>query len=203
MNKQIVAILGGFLVIILAWILFFAESQPVPEVKNNTIVWLGDSIGSGYGASDGNSPPEYLERMLGMPVVNASKSGDKTADGVAKIEAVIARDPGLVIIQLSGNDALQKRPISETKANLETMITTFLESGAAVALVGIRSGPFGDAYGDIFEDFADQYDLIYVEDALKGLFGDARYMADPIHPNDAGSEKIAERVYEVVAPIYK
>ena len=203
MKQNHLLILFGILGLGLVWWLFFTPSQPVPVVKNNTIVWLGDSIGSGYGASKGNSPPDYLEQQLGLSVINASKSGDTTADGVAKIDRVLREDPGMVIIQLAGNDALQKVPTSETEMNLATMIQSFQASGAAVTLVGIRSGPFGDAYGEMFEDYTDEYDLIYVEDALKGLFGDPRYMADPIHPNDAGSERLAERVFEAIAPVYK
>lgn len=197
-------LLGGLLTLIfVGWWLFGERTQPVPVVKNTTIVWLGDSIGSGYGASEGNSPPEYLARQLGMPVINASKSGDTTTDGVEKIDAVLALDPGLVIMQLAGNDALRKHDETVTAANIQTMIEAFLAAGSAVALVGIRSGPFGDRYGEMFATYADQYDLVYIPDALKGVFGDTRYMADPIHPNDAGSEILANRVFEAIAPVYE
>ncbi|MDA8596873.1 GDSL-type esterase/lipase family protein [Candidatus Pacebacteria bacterium] len=178
-------------------------SQPVPVVKNNTIVWLGDSIGAGYGASEGNSPPDQLAQLLGLPISNFSTSGDTTADGVTKIESVIETDPGMVIIQLAGNDALRKLPQGDTEANLRMMIEALMGDGVAVALIGIRSGPFGDAYGDMFTDLAAEYDLIYVPDALKGLFARPEYMADTIHPNDAGSAILAERVYEAIAPVYE
>lgn len=201
MPKLLVAIGGIGLIILVVWLL--SSGPPLPEVKNNTIVWLGDSIGSGYGASVGNSPPEYLERQLGLPVINASQSGDTTADGVDKIDRVLRNDPGLMIIQLAGNDALQKLDPTLTETNLRTMIEAFLADGSAVVLVGIRSGPFGDRYGDMFADLASEYELIYIPDALKGLFGNPKYMADPIHPNDAGSEVLASRVYEVVVPIYR
>ena len=195
-------IAGG---LVLAFIVYWAltPNQPTPAVHNTTIVWLGDSIGSGYGTTPGNTPADYLSRKLGLPVINESTSGDKTVDGVAKIPQVLAHDPGLVIMQLSGNDAIQKVAETETEANLRTMTEAFQAEGVVVLMVGVRSGPFSNRYGDMFDELEEEYDLLYLPDALKGLFGDTRYMADPIHPNDAGSEILAERVYELIQPIYE
>ena len=122
---------------------------------------------------------------------------------MAKTDAVTAQDPGLAIIQLSGNDALQKVSQEKTEANLRIMIEAFQANQSVVLMIGIRSGPFGDQYGDMFEDLAAEYEILYLPDALKGLFGRPQYMADPIHPNDAGSEILAERVSELIVSIYR
>lgn len=201
MKKLIVGIV--VLAVLILWWIFSTDNQPVPEVKNSTIVWVGDSIGAGYGASEGNSPPDYLARQLGLPVINESTSGDTTADGVAKMPVVQAHEPGLVIIQLAGNDALRKLSPTETEANLRQMIETFLADGSAVMVVGIRTGMFSKEYDDLFEMLADEYNVLYLPDALKGLFGRTEYMADPIHPNDAGSAILAERVFDAIFPIYE
>ena len=196
----IVVAVAAVVLVVFLW----PERQPVPEVQNDTIVFFGDSLVAGYGASEGNSLPEQLSRRLGRPVRNLGESGDTTAAGVARLSEVTVLEPGLVIVLLGGNDALRKRPVSETKENLRSIIETLQAEGAAVVLVGVRSGVFGfnDGYDQMYADLADEYELVYVPDALSGLFGDPRYMADAIHPNDAGYAILAERIHEAIAPIY-
>jgi len=194
----IVVVLVG---VSLFWL--FRPGQSVPEVRNDTIVFFGDSLVAGYGATANNGVVDQLSAQLEKPIINAGVSGDTTTDGLARLDAVLAHDPGLTIILLGGNDALRKHPIEETEANLRQIIETLQANGSAVVLVGIRSGLIGDRYDTMFETLRDEYDLLYVPDALRGLIGRTEYMTDAIHPNDAGYAMLAERIYEVVAPIYE
>lgn len=182
---------------------WLGKSTPIPEVQNDTIVFFGDSLVAGYGATLGNSLPEQLSLLLNRPVINMGVSGDTTADGLARLDEVISRNPGLVIVLLGGNDALRKVSQDKTEANLRQIIEALQATGSAVVLVGIRSGLFGDRYDSMYEELASSYDLILVPDALSGLITRPEYMADTIHPNDAGYALLAERIYQAVEPIYE
>jgi lysophospholipase L1-like esterase len=64
----------------------------------------------------------------------------------------------------------------------------------------VRSATLRDKNEEGFEELAGRKRVLYIPDILDGLFTDPRYMSDQIHPNDAGYEKIAERVARDLQP---
>jgi lysophospholipase L1-like esterase len=66
----------------------------------------------------------------------------------------------------------------------------------------VQSGIIGDGRGEDFAAVAEKTGAVYFPDILDGIFGDSRYMSDPIHPNDAGYARIAERLAPIVADLY-
>lgn len=170
--------------------------------KNETVLIFGDSLAEGAGATGGNDLASRLEKRLGKPVLNYGRSGDTTRDASERVAAAAAEDPGVVIIILGGNDVLKKIPQAETFANLEKIVTSFQDSGAAIMLVGVRSGLIGDGRGDDFAAVAQKTGALYVPDILKGLFADTRYMSDAIHPNNVGYGMIEERLVPMLSSLF-
>jgi acyl-CoA thioesterase-1 len=164
---------------------------------------FGDSLVQGVGASPGNDLVSTLSTMLNNPIVNSGRSGDTTADGLARVSEVANNNPKLVIIILGGNDALKGMSPDETFSNLEKIVTEIHSSGAIVVLLGVRGGLFNDPYAKRFEDLSKKLHTAFVPDILSGLIGREQYMADTVHPNDVGYQKIAERVYPVVSKLLK
>lgn len=183
----------------LAWWVFGGTTTVTNyPLKNDVIVAFGDSLVEGVGATKGNDLVSVLARKLGHEVVNLGKSGNTTADGVARMQEVLAYDPGTVILLLGGNDYLRRMNAEETRANLATLISTFQARGAMVVLLGVRGGIVLDGREALFEELSETYKTVYVSDVLSGVFGHPEYMYDAIHPNDAGYARIAERVYDAV-----
>jgi lysophospholipase L1-like esterase len=162
--------------------------------KDGPIVFLGDSLVQGVGATAGKDLPSLVSRVVGLPIENFGVSGNTTADGLARVDTVLERDPSIVLVLLGGNDYLRKVPIDDTFANLRNVITKLQNSGAVVLVVGIRGGLLVDAFEPRFEDLVEETGSAYVPDALRGLLADSRYMSDAIHPNDAGYARLAARV---------
>lgn len=165
--------------------------------KNNIIVAFGDSLVFGVGSTRGNDFVSVLGTTLDRPILNLGVSGNTTADGILRVDTVIEEDPGIVLLLLGGNDYLRRIPEEETRANLETLITTFQKKGAVVVLLGVRGGILRDGRGALYEDLGAQYGVVYVPDVLDGIFGTPDRMYDAIHPNDAGYAIIAARLVEV------
>jgi len=70
-----------------------------------TIICFGDSLTEGVGAEPGEDYPAALSRELGLPIINAGQRGDTTAEALARIsDAVLNKNPRLVIVLLGGND---------------------------------------------------------------------------------------------------
>jgi lysophospholipase L1-like esterase len=130
--------------------------------------------------------------------VNLGVPGDTSETGLLRVEEVIIEDPGIAIVLLGGNDALRRVPLEETRTNLTEIVRTIRENGTLVILVGVRGGILGDPYDEMYEEVAEAEGTAFVPNVLAGILGKADLTYDQIHPNDAGYEMVAERIYEVL-----
>ncbi len=182
--------------VISSYFLFKSPNIKNYPPKNSTIVAFGDSLVLGVGSTESNDFVSLLSKKTGRPIVNLGVSGNTTAQGLERIDEVISKDPGTVIVVLGGNDYLRKLPQEETFNNLRKIITTLQSKGIMVVLLGVRGGLLVDKFNSDFKSLAKETGVVFVPNVLDGLIGDSRYMtSDGIHPNDLGYQKIAEKVY--------
>ena len=192
---------------VISAVVFACGSENFDKVRNirsagKTIVCFGDSLTEGVGASEGEDYPSALSRQLALPVVNAGRRGDTTADALERLsDAVLSKNPRLVILLLGGNDFLRQRPRQETRTNLEEIVQRVQTQGAIVAIAGIKLGLFTDEYGEIFEQTAEKFGALYIPQVMKGSLGKSSLKSDPIHPNGAGYRLMAERIAEKIKPL--
>ncbi len=205
-NKRIFLEVAIGAVAIWATFAFFGRGSDITNYppKDGPVVFFGDSLVEGVGATSGNDLPALLSRMVSRNIVNLGVSGDTTVDGLARIDrALIDHKPSVLVVLLGGNDYLRKVPIDETFANLRTIIVRAQATGAITVVLGVRGGILGDPFADRYREVARETGSAYVPDVLDGLLGDNRYMDDAIHPNDQGYLRIAERVYPVLKKVIK
>ncbi|MDB5195229.1 MAG: family lipase [Parcubacteria group bacterium] len=165
-----------------------------------TIVAFGDSLVAGYGAPDGQGFVDDLATQIGVPIQNMGISGNTTADGLARIDTVLAAKPDVVIVLFGGNDALQKVPQSETRANLDAILAKLTQANIRVVLVGVQGALLSDPYASMFNSLASKYHTEFASNILSGLIGHSDLMSDEVHPNALGYQKIAARL---VLPLQK
>ncbi|MDO8603946.1 MAG: GDSL-type esterase/lipase family protein [bacterium] len=184
---------------------YYSRTPPVTNYpsKGTDIIAFGDSLVEGLGATSGNDFVSQLSQKIGQPIINLGHAGDTTAQGLARINELDNYNPKVVLLLLGGNDHLKKIPLANTNKNLATLIENIQARGAVVLLLGVRGGLFNDPFDTEFENLRDTYHTAYVSDVLLGLFGKPEYMADTIHPNNAGYEIIAERIYPVLTEVIK
>ncbi len=171
--------------------------------QGTDIVAFGDSLVVGYGAVKEKDFVTLLSQKIGQPIVNLGVNGDTTQKGIDRLKELDKYNPKVVIVLLGGNDALQRVSAEETFANLRTIIADIHKRGAIVLLLGVRGGLVNSTFDTEFEKLTDETGVAFVPDVLDGLFGKSQYMADGIHPNDAGNAIIAERVYPVLSELLK
>ena len=181
-------------------IFFFNRQLPIRNLDSSgtTIVAFGDSLIYGVGATQGHDVISLLSQKIGQPIINKGVSGNTTADGLARIDLVLADNPKIVILLLGGNDYLRKVPLGTTFANLGTIIEKIHAHGSAVLLLGVRGGLLRDTYGSHFEELAEKYQTGFVPNVLDDLIGTPELMADTIHPNDKGYIKMADKIEPVL-----
>ncbi|RMH24865.1 MAG: arylesterase [Candidatus Hydrogenedentota bacterium] len=171
------------------------------EPRGTEIIAFGDSLTAGHGASPGKDYVSLLGQLCGRRVINAGRGGDTTADALTRLERdVLARDPRIVIVMLGGNDLLRGVAPEQAFANLEKIVQAIQERGALVLLAEIRAPiPAGD-FGNRYRELARRTGCVLIPDVLSGIVANPKMKSDQIHPNDAGYELIAKRVYERLRP---
>lgn len=174
----------------------------VPNLNSpgQIIVCLGDSITSGVGASPGQPWPALLASQLGTEVINLGVPGDTAEGGLARVDQALAANPWLVIVELGGNDVLNRIPPERTEAALRQTLERLLAANVAVVLVELDV-PFGGRYAEIYGRLGEEFDVPVLEDTLGEILTDASLKADPIHPNARGHEVLAAAVAEEVEPL--
>jgi len=196
--KRAFSILLPIAIVLWITILIWPNPEPIYPTAGSTVVVFGDSLAFGTGASAGNDIASQLTAGLNQKVLNLGVPGNTTADGLARIDELLAVDPRVVVIMLGGNDTIRRVPVAETFANLAQIIEQIQASGAAVILVGAPGGLYGKQYDKEYERLAKEYRTFYVSNILSGLIGKTEYMSDSIHPNDIGYKKATERILPIV-----
>ena len=178
------------------------------------ILVFGDSISAGYGlARVEQGWVELLKTRLkqqgyGYQVVNASVSGETTAGGLARLpRALELHHPGIVILELGGNDGLRALPIAQMRANLTRMATLAEAAGAKVLLLGMRMPPnYGPQYTEqfamVFSDLAREKKMPLVPFLLTDIaLSTTLLQGDDIHPNALGQPVLLENVWPQLKPL--
>jgi len=180
--------------VLLAW-WFWPRSITNLRPQSGPVVFLGDSISAGTGSQTGRGYVAILAQRTGLELINKGVPGDTTVSALKRLdEDVLSLKPALVIVQLGGNDFLQRLPQDETFANLETIIERIQQQGGAVLLLGMQSGIFGDKAAARYRELARAKKTGFVKNLLDGILTRADLKADSIHPNDLGYERVADRV---------
>jgi acyl-CoA thioesterase I len=188
--------------------------MPAPQQDNRPVlVVFGDSLSAGYGLPAGQSYPDFLQKKLDADgyawrVVNLGISGDTTEGGVSRIDSATSLKPGIVILELGGNDGLRGMPLAATRANLDKMITAFQGAGARVVLAGMTLPPnYGADYihgfEKIYKDLAAAHKITLIPFLLSDIVTkDLRYIQpDGLHPTAAGAEIVAGTVLRYIKPV--
>ncbi|MBU0674903.1 MAG: arylesterase [Proteobacteria bacterium] len=179
--------------------------NPHPQIKNadtaaGPIVCFGDSLTAGVGAVSDQDYPAQLSRLLGVEVINAGISGETTAQGLARVDTVLAFRPGIAIVILGGNDL--RKGVSRDSAfrNLRRIVELLQEAGALVVLGGIDIPLFSKGYDAGYRELAQSSGSVLIPNVFAGIWGRVELMSDQIHPNSLGYGVMAGMVAEAVRP---
>lgn len=195
MNHRVVFL---FLCGLLLW---GCSSAPLlqPLSPDAVVLAFGDSLTAGTGATPETSYPAVLSRLIGRTVVNAGIPGEVTAAGLARLAETLDREkPALVLLCLGGNDFLQRLDQAKTGENLRSMVRMMRERGIAVVLIGVPRLGFGVDVPGWYAELAKEAGVPYEGKLLKRILADRSLKSDPIHPNAAGYQQLAEGLAAVL-----
>jgi acyl-CoA thioesterase-1 len=183
------------------------------NVNAKTVLVLGDSISAGYGINVEEGWVALLQKKLqaskaDYTIENASISGDTSAGGLARLDALLtAHKPTLVVLELGANDGLRGLSPVEMKKNLSTIIQRSQKTGAKMLLLGMKIPPnYGKRYIDLFYNvylqLVQELRLDFVPFLLEDVALKPEMMqADGLHPNAKAQPLIADKIAASLFPL--
>ena len=199
-------------VLVLA-LLLAAAALPAQSAGPPVILVLGDSLSAGYGLAPGQGWVALLQQRLkkegyGHRVVNASVSGETTDGGLARLDRALAtHKPGIVIVELGGNDGLRGLPVSRVESNLGQLITKSRAAGAQVLLLTVSMptnyGPqYTSSFQKVYDDLRSRYQVGVAAIMSPEMALDLTYfLADGIHPNARAQPLLLDNVWLQLSPL--
>jgi acyl-CoA thioesterase I len=187
-------------------------ADPDAPPSRPKIVAFGDSLTIGLGLLEQEAYPALLQRKIDdagyqFEVVNAGVSGDTSAGGLRRLDWALEGDVRVLIVAFGGNDGLRGLPVAQMKDNLSQIIDRARERNIVVILAGMEAPPnFGQDYASgfrqAFRDIALAKRVLFIPFLLKDVAGKPELnQADGIHPNQQGTQIVAETVWSVLQPL--
>ena len=190
-----------------------ASATPEPQQEGLLVLAFGDSLYAGYGLAPHESFPAQLEESLKLDglvatVHNAGVSGETSAAGLQRLAFTLdglSRKPDLALVGLGANDMLRGLDPAATKANLLAICTELRRRDIDVMLTGMLAAPnlgqdYSGKFNRIFPEIASTCGATLYPFFLDGVIAQPQLMlADRIHPNSAGIQRIVGSITPTVA----
>jgi acyl-CoA thioesterase-1 len=197
------------------WVVVYCLLAPAIALaaSDRVILVFGDSLSTAYGFDVEKGWVSLLKERLvrekfDYRVVNASISGETTRGGRARINDVLeAAGPGIVIVELGGNDGLRGINLDATAENLEAIVKSALEAGAEVLLLAMELPPnYGPSYIErfrqIYMNIAEANEVYLVPFFLEGVADNSNLMQpDGIHPKAEAQPQLLKNIWPYLKPL--
>lgn len=185
----------------------------LPYAHASNILVVGDSLSAAHQIPIASGWVRIIENRIkeqypDYKVINASISGDTTANGLQRFPTTLEQfPPSIVIIELGGNDGLRGLPLADIEKNLSTLIELAQQKKAKILLIGIHLPPnygaqYTKGFADIYPRLSEKYHLPLVPFLLEGVAINRRLMQDDgIHPTAEAQPLIADNVWPYLVPL--
>ena len=194
MNNRLLALVIGLLFIVGFYFKLSTPSQErIALSTESTVLAFGDSLTYGFGAVE-SAYPKQLAELIEREVINAGISGEVSSVALLRLPRLLELyHPDLVILCHGGNDILRHASKQQLKVNLFKMVSLIKKSGAEVLLVGVPGfGLFGIATLPLYEEVAEEANLLYEGEVLEKIENNPSLKSDRIHPNAKGYKMMVE-----------
>jgi acyl-CoA thioesterase-1 len=199
----------GALLLTLGLILMSSRPGLAEPVR---ILALGDSLTAGYGLKESEGfVPQLAQALAKMGrdavLINGGVSGDTSADGLGRVDWMLADRPDVVILELGANDSLRGLDPETARANLDAIITRIKASGAKLLLAGMQAPRNLDSayvadFDSIYPDLAAKYGVRLYPFFLDGVAARPEFnQADGLHPTPEGVAIIVKRLLPVLLQV--
>ena len=178
------------------------------------LVAFGDSLTAGYRLPADESFPSVLQKALrkdgfDVTLVNAGVSGDTASGGLARLDWALAEGADAVILELGANDMLRGIDPTVTRTALDAILARLTARHIKVLIAGMVATPslgkdYAQAFDRIYPALAAKYEAPLYPFFLAGITTHKDLtLADGMHPNGAGVEKIVAGILPKVEALLR
>lgn len=170
--------------------------------------------------SDTASYPALLAGSTVIKVYNEGYIGATTNYALEfAINSVFTKKPALVLLEFGANDFLQEIDSKVVESNLSKLIDTIRQFGSKVVLISflcremISNLPPDSYFASRKEDaemylkmlkrVAENNSVLFVENAMKGIYWKPDMMSDAIHPNAKGYRRMYENIFSALIKTFE
>ncbi len=180
-----------------------SEIAPVIVTKEGetpVIVAFGDSLTAGVGVPKDQNYPAQLSTMLGIDVINAGVSGERSPDAARRIGSVLSRyKPDIVLIEIGFDDLRTGRKRTMIADNLAKIVDRVKKAGATPVVIGVPDLDLVELMIssdiDLYEKVARAHGARYISDVFGPVLRDEDLKSDFSRPNAKGYRKAAQTIY--------
>jgi acyl-CoA thioesterase-1 len=194
-----------------------ADAESSSDASRRIVMFLGTSLTDGYGLEREDAYPALVQEKIdsaGLPweVVNAGLSGEKSAGALQRVRSWLIKQPfDVLVIETGANDMLTGADLDTMRANIQGIIDTVRAARptARVVLAGMLAAPnLGESYvrqfNATYPTLARENQLAFIPFILEGVAAQPDLnLADGIHPNEQGHQRVAATVWQTLEPILR
>lgn len=127
-------------------------------------------------------------------------SGNTSEVAKKRVGEVVNLSPKVVVVGVGANDLLQGIPLAQTEQNLRQIVSSLLEAGVMVVVLGFDGIAKPEAAGVIsaaMDSFKGSEGLLYLSRAFVGVLDVPEHISsDGMHPNAKGYEALAKNIMD-------
>ena len=172
----------------------------LPLSRERSVVVIGDSLSAGMGAGEGTPWPFQLRDSYHVQVHNLAEAGAMTRHALRIIQTT-DQFPGLVIVELGGNDLLGGRSCAEFEHDLDGILAYLHGHQRTVVMLELPLLPGKNQWGVVQRRLARKYSCSLIpKRLLVEVLAAPGATVDTLHLTQSGHHLLAEMIWSVIGP---
>ena len=207
-RSSTILIYGARLSVLAVWLLALGLELPfhfmprLPPLEHPTLFLIGDSVSAGMKEADPGTWPKVLMARRAIDLRDYSRMG-ATVGSARKQADRIGEEPGLVLLEIGGNDVLGSTTAEEFETRLESLLAQVCRPTRVVVMLELPLPPFRNRIGIIQRRLAAKYDVVLIpKRVFITVLTKAGATMDGIHLSSQGHALMADVMWEMLAPAF-
>ena len=177
-----------------------ARVGEVTPVSSRSLVVIGDSLSAGLGEGEGVPWPIQLGKQHAVQITNLAEAGATSRDGIEQAR-LAKRHPGLVLVELGGNDMLGGRSARDFEIDLRQVLTTLRSDQRSVVLLEFPFLPGRNAWGVIQRRLASEFGCALISKSqLVDVLAAPGSTVDTLHLSEVGHGRMGSMIWQTIGP---
>lgn len=177
----------------------YAHSAPLPPVNARRLYVIGDSLSSWVADGGNHTWPQMVAGEHGLELIDLSVGGSTTHSQLQNIRNVQFQ-PGMVILEIGGNDMFTHRPLKDFEEDLELLVAKTAAPDRVLVMIELPHWPTDQGYPAVQRRLARRHGIALIprRSLSNVLVVPGATIADGFHLTQAGHRIMADFVWSEI-----